>query len=441
MNDDRSLERAARSWIEAGPTQAPEVAVQQALSLIETTPQERDLRISWRTRPMGRFALAVAAVATLVVVAIGGSLGLGRLPDAPDGGAGATPGPSYSPPPSSSTPTASNTPARPPGSVAVTIWSGHSVGSNGGSTVLVLNEDGTAARDLFPGITFVELIGRTADGGRVLVKLRDGSVPEYTIALADVETGHLQPVPTDCPTEVCWADRPQNVTMTALSEDGRVAAIVLIDQSSSTVVVGTVELRTGATTVLEATRQPEAASEVLLQPTLSPDGRSIAYILSGSGCFLPAGGALMVVDLAGDSPARTLLPADQCALSPRWSPSGTELVVTTGQRVADGDPEPSEYHDIYLVSLEGGARPITTDRMSTFGAWTRDGRISYAVMPLDSGNMPLSLDVWIEDPATGEATKVDGTLEALGEAGCIECPFQWRGSEVQDVTVARWPRE
>ena len=48
MNDDRSLERAARSWLEAGPTEAPDRAVEAALLQIETTSQERDLRIPWR---------------------------------------------------------------------------------------------------------------------------------------------------------------------------------------------------------------------------------------------------------------------------------------------------------------------------------------------------------------------------------------------------------
>ncbi len=76
MTDDRSLERAARSWIEAGPTQAPEEAVQQALSLIETTPQERDLRIPWRPTSMLQrlvFAALSAAVA-IGAVAVGASL-------------------------------------------------------------------------------------------------------------------------------------------------------------------------------------------------------------------------------------------------------------------------------------------------------------------------------------------------------------------------------
>ena len=42
MTDDRSLERAARSWLEVGPTEAPERAVEAALLRIDTTPQERD---------------------------------------------------------------------------------------------------------------------------------------------------------------------------------------------------------------------------------------------------------------------------------------------------------------------------------------------------------------------------------------------------------------
>ena len=60
MTDDRSLERAARSWLEEGPTQAPEQPVDAALARIQTTSQERDLRIPWRLRtmnPMARLAI------------------------------------------------------------------------------------------------------------------------------------------------------------------------------------------------------------------------------------------------------------------------------------------------------------------------------------------------------------------------------------------------
>jgi len=72
MTDDRSLERAARSWIESGPTRAPDRAVEAALAQIQTTHQERDLR-PWRM-PNMNLATKVAAAAIVAVVAIGGSL-------------------------------------------------------------------------------------------------------------------------------------------------------------------------------------------------------------------------------------------------------------------------------------------------------------------------------------------------------------------------------
>src|SRR4029079_11994149 len=69
MTDDRSLERAARSWIQAGPTTAPDRAVEAALRRIQTLPQERDLRIPWRLPKMTTPA-RVAAAAVIGVLAI-----------------------------------------------------------------------------------------------------------------------------------------------------------------------------------------------------------------------------------------------------------------------------------------------------------------------------------------------------------------------------------
>jgi hypothetical protein len=96
MTDDRSLERAARSFIESGPTRAPERAVEDALFRIETTSQERGLRVPWRitmTTPA-----RVAAAAVIGVLAIGGALFLiGRAGQSNVGGPGASASPSASP--------------------------------------------------------------------------------------------------------------------------------------------------------------------------------------------------------------------------------------------------------------------------------------------------------------------------------------------------------
>jgi len=91
MTDDRSLERAARSWLENGPTQAPDRAVEAALLRIQTTPQERDLRIPWRLPTMTTPA-RVATAALIGVIAVGGALFmLGRPGQSGVGGPGPTP--------------------------------------------------------------------------------------------------------------------------------------------------------------------------------------------------------------------------------------------------------------------------------------------------------------------------------------------------------------
>jgi hypothetical protein len=72
MNDDRSLERAARSFIEAGPTEAPDRVVEAALTTIHSTPQERDWHVPWRTRPMTQTLRLLAGAAALAAVVVGG---------------------------------------------------------------------------------------------------------------------------------------------------------------------------------------------------------------------------------------------------------------------------------------------------------------------------------------------------------------------------------
>jgi hypothetical protein len=97
MNDDRSLERAARSFIEAGPTQAPDRAVEAALLRIETTPQERDLRIPWRLPRMTTPARIVAAAVIGVLAVTGTIFLLGRTGDSGVGAPGPTPSPTATP--------------------------------------------------------------------------------------------------------------------------------------------------------------------------------------------------------------------------------------------------------------------------------------------------------------------------------------------------------
>ena len=80
MSDDRTIERGARAWLELGPTQAPDHAVEAALRTIDTTSQERDLRIPWRFPTVNPLARVVVLV-TVAIFAVGAGLYLMR-PDA-----------------------------------------------------------------------------------------------------------------------------------------------------------------------------------------------------------------------------------------------------------------------------------------------------------------------------------------------------------------------
>jgi hypothetical protein len=94
MNDDRSLERAARSWIEQGPTQAPDRPVDAALTEIQSIQQDRALPILWRLPNMTGTSRLVAGLATIVVVVAAAAFLVG-----PNSGTGGVPSPSPSPSP------------------------------------------------------------------------------------------------------------------------------------------------------------------------------------------------------------------------------------------------------------------------------------------------------------------------------------------------------
>jgi hypothetical protein len=83
MTDDRSLERAARSWIDAGPTRAPERVIEGALLKVQTTGQERELRIPWRL-PAMLTPTRLAAAAIIGALVLGGAIiisaGVNRMP-------------------------------------------------------------------------------------------------------------------------------------------------------------------------------------------------------------------------------------------------------------------------------------------------------------------------------------------------------------------------
>lgn len=133
MNEDRSLERAARSWIEVGPTRAPEPAIAAALARIRSTPQDRVFLAPWR---FVRMSLPVRIAALLVVGALI-LAGVALL-------AGGAPGPEPSPGPTA-------TPAQTAGASATV--------PPGAATTFTTTVEPRLAIDLPPGWTALELGG------------------------------------------------------------------------------------------------------------------------------------------------------------------------------------------------------------------------------------------------------------------------------------------
>jgi hypothetical protein len=109
MNDDRAFERATRAWLEDGSDQTSPATIDAVLLAVRTTPQERDLRIPWRTAPMSNPMRLAAAIAIVAVVGFAGLNLFGR------GGIGSkpTPSPTINPTPSS-IPTSGPSPAATP---------------------------------------------------------------------------------------------------------------------------------------------------------------------------------------------------------------------------------------------------------------------------------------------------------------------------------------
>jgi hypothetical protein len=171
MTDDRSIERAARSWLDDGPTQAPDHAVEAALLTIQSTNQERDW-LPWRTRPMTqtlRLLAGAAALAALVVV--GGVFILKPGPGTNVGGQ-----PSAAPTvsaPSASVPTVSG-PSASALPIACSLLSNEEAdsaaefpGVGGVTKVVAAAGDGTTCTFLGGGINPIMDITYTSPGGQV----------------------------------------------------------------------------------------------------------------------------------------------------------------------------------------------------------------------------------------------------------------------------------
>ena len=394
MTDDRSIERAARSWLETGPTEAPDRAVEAALLRIETTRQERDLRVPWRLPTMTTPA-RVAAAAVIGVLLIGGAyLYFGR-PSQPSIGA---PGPS----PSVVAPSASaraSTPAVDYAGLPGWVVFEHFGQAPDGSTttmdtdrrgIWMIHADGTGLHELAPG---VPADGKTApdispDGTKVAFSVWDKAVQVWEVGI-DGSNPHVV-TGADCNgnPDVCMEGEP------AYSPDGkRIAFVRETAGPPRESVIGIRDLATGAVTILEQTRRPVTSGNQR-QPTWSPDGRQLTFaVVNHDDTTDKNTNSRIFIVNADDSGLHDMgLPTGTPWGDPDWSPDGSRIVFSSWPiddfnvgtvEVYSAKPDGSDLKQLTQGSCGGCGAPSWTSDGAHILFW---GPTTFFMMDPDGGN-------------------------------------------------------
>lgn len=403
MIDDRSLERAARSWLETGPTQAPDRAVEAALLRIETTSQERDLRIPRRLPKMTTPA-RVATAAVIGVLAVSGAFFAFSRPGQPAvGGPGPSQSPATSAPPTTPpTPSPTTSPSKPLDYTSLQGWIvfGHFGQAPDGSTtqmdterrqIWLVHADGTGLHELAPGLP---TDGKYApdispDGSKVGFSSWWGTtkIQVWEVAISGTAP-HL--LSTDCSGDpnVCMESEP------AYSPDGsRIAFLRSTAGDKNTGLIGIRNLATGAVTLLEQTRTPFTRGE-LTQPSWSPDGRQIIFstVSRDPKTDTPVDSRISIVNADGTGLHELNLPAGTPWGDPDWSPDGSRIVFSSWPIHDFNDSKVN----VYSVRPDGSElRKLTDSGCGGCGApsWTPDGAhilfwgpTTFWLMDPDGGN-------------------------------------------------------
>jgi Tol biopolymer transport system component len=378
MSEDRTFERKARAWLELGPADAPDHVVEAALLEIETTTQERDLRIPWRFPQMTTpFRLATAAV--IGVLAIGAGLMLFNQGNQDRIGVPTTaPSPTAD---AASTLDASliTSYSTIPGWIVFEHFGPALDGSEPERNdfdrrqIWLVKADGTGLHELAPGNPAEDgkIAPDISPDGRTVVFASWGPIGRILSVPIDGDT------PTLLTTNCSGLESECNELDPAFSPEGTRIAFVQDSQGSEpSSVIGVRDLAAGTVTFIESTRVPLAESHVR-QPTWSPDGNRIVYHLDTQGPTEdhPSKIRLWIVDTDGSGLVELPAPEGETeAADPDWSPDGSLIVFSSmANREGEGRggspgvftirPDGTNLTKLCGPCLQGGIAPT----------WTPDG--------------------------------------------------------------------
>lgn len=408
MNDDRSFERTAREWLELGANQAPDRAVQSVLLAIETTPQERDLRIPWRFPTMNT-PLRVGMAAIIGLLLLGGAIYVFGGGGWPEIGAHVTPTPTPNEVPSGAVVSPGSSPTAKPGSLSSGLIMlehfGHALDGSEATNlpeldvkrVYMINADGTGLHEFLPGQPSTGKLfpGWSPDGTRIVFADR---ADHPQIWEADLAGGspRLISTPCDCG-ETMPSYAPDGKRIAFVRYDGKVAQIVVRDLASGeeTRLRSTAREHpeTPSTTAGSIAAFGKTAAEYAHggglsddtwawfpeRPAWSPDGRQIVYAgMNGTlgGQTLNEGATnLFIVDVETDA-ERTILVRKHHVADASWSPYGSLLVFASRPLHSTGAGNVSSI--VHTIKLDGtDFRSLTNECCSGAPSWTPDGRILY----------------------------------------------------------------
>ena len=394
MTDDRSLERAARSWIEAGPLRAPDHVIEAALLRIETTPQERGLRAPWRLNTMPTFA-RVAAAAAIGVLVLGGAILFIQRPGQPSVGVSPSSSPSLAP-------TGSPAAATPPFGLALVGVDGNvreDLGMPLDGWFADLSTDGRVAF-----LTRSEEFGFCGGCGRV-----------WRIAIVDTEgtaRGYVLGPDVDAARDLAWS--PDGSKLAFSNDDGTGNIdIYVVDVGDQAQVLDAQPTRLTTDPAIDEfpSWTPDGAAIVYdnmgaqgpddsgFSPTqeiwrVSADGGTPIRLTNnelgdfqpdvapdGTIAFSRGDGGILTMELDGANQRQ--LESAPASFTPRWSPDGSRLAILEydGSERADMPPELGHGTDgpllrVLVLDIATGTTTNTGQRVVSDlnpAAWTSDG--------------------------------------------------------------------